>query len=269
METATEANNDFDCDLPLPLDGTEPNSQRGNSVVSFVSILYSMVDSKENAQYIRWCEKDQGHSFEILDAVAFSKEVLPKYYKHTNFCGFSRQLSLYGFKKFDNEYRFQNSNFIKGHMELLKNVQRKKPQSQRKKQNNTTLLYQQLLSQLMQLQKQNLETVTQINTLKEMLYQLKLREDSLELKMQRLQDTFMPNPSSLAFGFNLMPMPSPNDTPTYPPFPSQNNNQGMNEDATPGANETNVGNHESPNPSPNFVHWGDSSQQTSQLPWKF
>ncbi|EDR25253.1 heat shock transcription factor, putative [Entamoeba dispar SAW760] len=111
METATEANNDFDSDVPLPLDGAELTTPRGNSVVSFVSILYSMVDCKENSQYIRWCEKDQGHSFEILDAVAFSKEILPKYYKHTNFCGFSRQLSLYGFKKVCDPFTLRNLKF--------------------------------------------------------------------------------------------------------------------------------------------------------------
>ena len=78
-------------------------------------------------------------------------------------------------------------------------MQRKKPSAPRKKQNNTTTLYQQLLTQLMQLQKQNVETLGQISTLKSMLYQLKLREDTLELKMSRIQDTLYPNQM---MGFN-------------------------------------------------------------------
>ena len=76
----------------------EKNEEK-NSVVSFVSILYQMVDSKENQNLITWNAKDNGHSFIIVDPVTFSREVLPKFYKHTNFCGFTRQLTLYGFKK--------------------------------------------------------------------------------------------------------------------------------------------------------------------------
>ncbi|KAL7714788.1 Heat stress transcription factor A-6B [Entamoeba marina] len=181
----------------------EKSFSNSDSIITFVAILYQMVDCKDNAKYITWSSKDNGHSFEILEPVAFSKEILPKYYKHTNFCGFTRQLTLYGFTKME-EYRFSHENFIQDKTDLLKNIKRKKPTSQRKKQGNTTVLYQQLLAQLMQLQKQNIETLTQINTLKELLYQLKLREDSLELKMQRLQDTFFPNSNPLACGFGGM-----------------------------------------------------------------
>ncbi|ELP86923.1 heat stress transcription factor A-6B, putative [Entamoeba invadens IP1] len=254
----------------------ERENTRG-TIVSFVSILYQMVDLKDNDRYIRWSSKDSGHSFEIVDPVAFSKEILPKYYKHTNFCGFTRQLTLYGFKKVcinnafqsnnykqtEDEYRFQHESFVQGHMELLKNIQRKKPASQRKKQNNTTVLYQQLLTQLVQLQKQNIDTLTQINTLKEMLYQLKLREDSLELKMQRLQETFMPNPASFAFGFNMMG----NDMPQF------NVPQSMNDDQTQQTAQADAQNQNTTSTNqthdtqpPSFGGWGD---QASQLQWKF
>ena len=98
-ENENENENDFDSDNKFDDDAKQDSKADLNSVVSFVSILYQMVDNKENYKYIHWNEEDGGQSFNIVDPVAFSKEVLPRNYKHTNFCGFTRQLTLYGFKK--------------------------------------------------------------------------------------------------------------------------------------------------------------------------
>ena len=175
----------------IEMEEEKSTPSKGSSIIPFIQTLYAILQEKSNEEYIMWTPEDNGKTFFIKDAIVFSKELLPKYYKHTNFCGFARQLSLYGFKKYDDEYKYENEYFQKDKFELLKNIQRRKPQSQRKKQNNTSNLYHDLLSQLMSLQKQNLDTIGQINTLKELLFQLKLREENLEMKMQRLQDTIL------------------------------------------------------------------------------
>ncbi|KAL7722668.1 Heat stress transcription factor C-1 [Entamoeba marina] len=169
----------------------------GTSVVAFISKLYELVNNPETQHYICWSEEFNKKAIMIPDPVEFSKEILPKYFKHSNICSFVRQLNIYGFRKLETQsgFCFRHESFIADRPELLPNIQRKKPTPHRKKQStdDTTSLYQYLLSQLVQLQKQNVETQTQINTLKEMLYQLKMREDTLEMKLYKLSETVMPS----------------------------------------------------------------------------
>ena len=266
-------------DIDMNMDEEDnPIIPKSSNTVPFVSTLFSMIQEKSNEQYIHWCAEDDGKSFIIEDAILFSKELLPKYYKHTNFCGFTRQLSLYGFKKFDGVYRFSNDNFQSDRNDLLKSIQRKKPQSQRKKQNNTTTLYQQLLTQLMALQKQNLDTNQQINTLKETLYGLKLREENLEMRMQRLQDTLSIDQNAFMF-FSSNPsqfqrMNEENNTNNNSNTNNnnqlnnnQNNNNNQQKVNRENANNNNQQN-ENQSQNQNFMSWNDG-QNPSQLSWKF
>ncbi|EMD47088.1 heat shock transcription factor, putative [Entamoeba histolytica KU27] len=183
----------------------------GTSVVAFISKLYELVNNPETQNFICWSNEFNKKAIMIPDPVEFSKQILPKFFKHSNICSFVRQLNIYGFRKLETQtgFCFRHESFIAGHPELLPNIQRKKPTPHRKKQpgDDTTSLYQYLLTQLMQLQKQNVETQTQINTLKEMLYQLKMREDTLEMKLYRLSETVMPslNYGSMAFNPSLLP----------------------------------------------------------------
>ena len=238
-----------------------PIITKTTNTVPFVSTLYTMIQDKENKPHIHWCTEDDGKSFIIEDAILFSKELLPKYYKHTNFCGFTRQLSLYGFKKYDGCYRFSHDNFQADRNDLLKSIQRKKPQTQRKKQNNTTSLYQQLLTQLMGLQKQNLDTNQQINTLKETLYGLKLREENLEVRMQRLQDTLTIDPNAFMFLNNQ-----------FPKINGENNQNNQNQQNQNQQNnrENNNQNQQNENQSQNqnYVNWNEN-QNSSQMAWRF
>ena len=189
-------------DLPPP----------GTSVVAFISKLYELVNNPDTQNFISWSDEFNKKAIIIPDPVEFSKQILPKFFKHSNICSFVRQLNIYGFRKLETQtgFCFRHESFIADHPELLPNIQRKKPTPHRKKQPTTTeddstSLYQYLLTQLVQLQKQNTETQTQINTLKEMLYQLKLREDTLEMKLYRLSEIVMPslNYSTPMFGQNL------------------------------------------------------------------
>lgn len=251
--------------------------QKSSITIPFITTLYKMIqeENQEENGYIKWCEEDNGQSFIITDAITFSKILLPKYYKHTNFCGFSRQLSLYGFKKFDGEYRFQHEKFMKDRQDLLKTIQRKKPQSQRKKISNTTKLYQQLLTQLMSIQKQNLDTSQQISILKETLYSLKVREENLEMRLQRMQDTTSLDPSfqffSSSTGSTIPNVPMiPNTSHQFPRIQEESIPSGTNPPISSHQphHESHQQHSDTQHQSNTFMNWNEH-QPSSHIPWKF
>lgn len=75
-----------------------------------------------------------GDTFTVKDIVAFENELLPKYFNHSHFSSFTRQLNFYGFQKRradsdlqlkdNNSVRFCHEFFRRGHPELLQNIQR-------------------------------------------------------------------------------------------------------------------------------------------------
>ncbi|KAM9292296.1 heat shock factor protein-like, partial [Gastrophryne carolinensis] len=79
----------------------------------------------------------EGASFHVFDQGGFSKEVLPKYFKHNNMASFVRQLNMYGFRKVvhmeqggllkpvRDDTEFQHPFFLRGRADLLENIKRK------------------------------------------------------------------------------------------------------------------------------------------------
>ena len=106
------------------------------TVANFLTKLFSMVNDPSTDRLICWSL--EGNSFQVLNQEGFSKEVLPLFFKHSNFASFVRQLNMYGFHKvpqpsqgalfsgFDEILEFSNPNFKRGHPELLSLVSRKK-----------------------------------------------------------------------------------------------------------------------------------------------
>ncbi|KAK9935401.1 hypothetical protein M0R45_022504 [Rubus argutus] len=95
------------------------------SVAPFLRKCYEMVDDEEADSIISWT--DTNDSFVIRDVTQFSISMLPKYFKHSNFSSFMRQLNIYGFRKIDpDRYVFANEGFIRGQKHLLKNIFRRK-----------------------------------------------------------------------------------------------------------------------------------------------
>ena len=63
---------------------------RKSSVPTFIDKTWSMLEDSSHSQVIRWLP--HGSSFEILDEAAFSRELLPIFFKHSNFSSFIRQV---------------------------------------------------------------------------------------------------------------------------------------------------------------------------------
>ncbi|EDO17740.1 hypothetical protein Kpol_1033p46 [Vanderwaltozyma polyspora DSM 70294] len=106
---------------------------------TFVNKVWNMVNDDNNAELIRW--SSDGLSIVINNREELVREILPKYFKHSNFASFVRQLNMYGWHKVqdirsgsiqnsvEDKWQFENENFIKGREDLLENIVRQKSQT--------------------------------------------------------------------------------------------------------------------------------------------
>ncbi|GAO47796.1 hypothetical protein SAICODRAFT_22624 [Saitoella complicata NRRL Y-17804] len=108
----------------------------GGSTATFVKRLYSMLNDSSASQ-CSW--NPSGTSFYVTTVSDFSRDVLPRYFKHQNFTSFVRQLNLYGFHKSNRTYRgsksaqrnpqnevweFQHSRFMRDRPDLIETMKR-------------------------------------------------------------------------------------------------------------------------------------------------
>jgi len=104
--------------------------ERNSGVPEFIKKLYRLLEDHSYKSIISW--GDNGDSFVVKDATEFSRNVLPKHFKHNNFASFVRQLNKYDFHKVkvdktnsygENIWEFKHPNFQfnkKDQLELIK-----------------------------------------------------------------------------------------------------------------------------------------------------
>ncbi|KAL3530392.1 hypothetical protein ACH5RR_009714 [Cinchona calisaya] len=97
---------------------------RGFAPPPFLTKTFKMVEDPETNTMISW--NSSGTSIIILDHLKFAAEILPKYFRHSNFSSFIYQLNNYGFKKIGlRQYEYENQRFQAGQEHLLKNIKRR------------------------------------------------------------------------------------------------------------------------------------------------
>ncbi|XP_051928635.1 heat shock factor protein 1-like [Hippocampus zosterae] len=106
-----------------------------SNVPAFLSKLWTLVEDPDTDPLICW--SPSGTSFHVYDQGRFSKEVLPKFFKHNNMASFIRQLNMYGFRKVvhmeqggllkpeRDDTEFQHPFFVRGQERSLENIKRK------------------------------------------------------------------------------------------------------------------------------------------------
>ncbi|KAG7381475.1 hypothetical protein PHYPSEUDO_005978 [Phytophthora pseudosyringae] len=93
----------------------------------FLLLLYEILEV-ESSRVIRWSE--DGLALQILDPVTVTEQILPKYFNHTNFHSFQRQLNYFGFRKWTKSKTdictFSHPSFRENRPEMLQLIKRKK-----------------------------------------------------------------------------------------------------------------------------------------------
>jgi len=85
-----------------------------------------MLEENKFSDYISW--SDDGKALLIKKPTDFAAEVLPLFFKHSNFSSFIRQLNMYKFKKSKSclyDHIYTHPMFQCGRVDLLRNIQRK------------------------------------------------------------------------------------------------------------------------------------------------
>ncbi|CAL5434991.1 unnamed protein product [Camellia sinensis] len=98
---------------------------RKSSPPPFLLKTYMLVEDPTTDQVISW--NSEGTAFVVWQPAEFARDLLPTFFKHSNFSSFVRQLNTYGFRKVaTSRWEFCNDMFRKGERDLLCEIRRRK-----------------------------------------------------------------------------------------------------------------------------------------------
>ena len=149
-----------------------------------------MLEDPSYSSVVRW--GDDGDSFVVLENEKFTKSILPKHFKHSNFASFVRQLNKYDFHKVrqnneeggpsqygTNAWEFRHPEFKANSKETLDNIRRKAPAPRKVSSlNEEQIPIQQidLMNQQIVAQAQQIEQLVQSNNQLQMNHQMVVQE---------------------------------------------------------------------------------------------
>eukprot|EP01043_Picozoa_sp_COSAG02_P010955 COSAG02_NODE_396_length_23126_cov_282.150258_28_plen_332_part_00 len=114
------------------------NDKKAPEPTIFLARLYDMVNDTKTDMAIHWSTIGGASAFTIVDNMLLEKQWLPKFYKHSNFTSFVRQLNQYQFRKVEpRRWSFAHESFIKNRPDLLVQITRKRKDNDSAKQNSS------------------------------------------------------------------------------------------------------------------------------------
>ncbi|KIX00765.1 uncharacterized protein Z518_09830 [Rhinocladiella mackenziei CBS 650.93] len=172
------------------MDSQSGGAGSANNSSDFVRKLYKMLEDPSYSSVVRW--GDEGDSFVVLENEKFTKSILPKHFKHSNFASFVRQLNKYDFHKVRqnneeggtsiygaNAWEFRHPEFKANSKDTLDNIRRKAP-APRKTSNlsDEQIPFQQidLMNQQIVAQAQQIESLVQTTNQLQMNHQMVVQE---------------------------------------------------------------------------------------------
>lgn len=109
-----------------------------------------MLQEDDYKDVVRWTH--DGNSFVVLNTNEFTKDILPRHFKHSNFASFVRQLNKYDFHKVkvsneekihypygDDAWEFKHPDFRMNDRDALENIKRKGPSNKKTGDSNSAL----------------------------------------------------------------------------------------------------------------------------------
>lgn len=170
-----------------------------NNSSDFVRKLYKMLEDPSYSSVVRW--GDDGDSFVVLENEKFTKSILPKHFKHSNFASFVRQLNKYDFHKVRqnneegassiygaNAWEFRHPEFKANSKDSLDNIRRKAPAPRKPSQ----LSDEQLPAQQLELMSQQLVAqAQQIESLSSRYAELTANHQMMFQEVLRVQKTVL------------------------------------------------------------------------------
>ncbi|KAH9832842.1 HSF-type DNA-binding-domain-containing protein [Rhodofomes roseus] len=128
----------MDRDDRAPAPSHDPVKHEGEadmpSTSDFVKKLYKMLEDTSWSHVVSW--GPHGDCFVVKDMNEFTKSILPRMFKHSNFASFVRQLNKYDFHKVKNSddnqfgehsWTFRHPDFHVDRRDALENIKRKVP----------------------------------------------------------------------------------------------------------------------------------------------